>query len=641
MGYSEFSRRVQIAVAMAALAVGSATVAQAAECPDFSDAAQIAEEQFDDLVATRAIMVDTSPYIREGEDATRAYLSVPSSPNDKGKRGLVFYVSTDLGVCLYYRASDGDARSFRLGIEFESLQGLIDETLGAVSDGASPVERRARLRGQEDPEGQSRSATSLIVEERREPNATTLMRRLSDVLFPEELREEIEALSSLTIVPAANIGIVPFAALDPTGDGKPLIATTMINIEAALRDVLSGRIYGIGQGIDPQAIAGDPDAMGDEEWIFPRLPGAAREAMAIAQRFGTTALIGSDATIEEVSPKMATAEYIHIAAHGFSSAHDPIDGSFLALSDGRLTARDIQSMEFMKSPLVVLSACQTGLGGRLEAGIIGLARAFLFAGSSSVLASLWNVDDEATSWIMVRFVENLESQPPAEALRLAQQAARQKWPDPNIWAAFVVFGSRTVSLASAAAIPQDQHLPVEAAFFLESEGAGREKLDLSLRTPVAPGQAIYVNAVNRSDRPVDAHFTYVDANGDTTAVGGFRMLPGEAVNEGLVEFTDSTVGREKLVATFVEADPSPIVADSSELAGLSPLSKVLTMVGAEAIGGLIPTRGITPLTNFGPTPDDGLVQAPRISGTTREDGGNGGLVRRAIGVVSVNVRSKP
>lgn len=123
-----------------------------------------------------------------------------------------------------------------------------------------------------------------------------------------------------------------------------------------------------------------------------------------------------------------------------------MDNSFLALTGGRLTARRIQDLYLERMPIVVLSACQSALGGPLEAGIIGVARSFMIAGAINVVASLWNVEDEATSWIMTRFARLLASSPPGDALRRAQIEARERWPSPRVWAAFIAYGPRIVTL---------------------------------------------------------------------------------------------------------------------------------------------------------------------------------------------------
>jgi CHAT domain-containing protein len=147
-------------------------------------------------------------------------------------------------------------------------------------------------------------------------------------------------------------------------------------------------------------------------------------------------------TKREVLQRAANADLLYFAAHGYSDASNPLDGSFLMLGDGRLTAREVQSQTFTKHPLVVLSACQTGEGKIIQAGVIGLARAFQIAGASNTVMSLWTISDEATATLMGYFVDALKTKEPAEALREAMLKLKATQPDPFGWAAFNVFGNR-------------------------------------------------------------------------------------------------------------------------------------------------------------------------------------------------------
>src|SRR5204863_4673319 len=110
--------------------------------------------------------------------------------------------------------------------------------------------------------------------------------------------------------------------------------------------------------------------------------------------------------------------------------------------------------------LVVLSACRTALGKEVRGeGLIGLTRGFMYAGASSVVSSLWEVDDEATSELMKRFYSNMlqGGQTPAEALRAAQNSIRQEpqWRSPYFWAAFTLQGEyrQVIRPTTAGAVP--------------------------------------------------------------------------------------------------------------------------------------------------------------------------------------------
>jgi len=101
----------------------------------------------------------------------------------------------------------------------------------------------------------------------------------------------------------------------------------------------------------------------------------------------------------------------------------------------------------LRSELVVLSACQTGLGREISGeGIVGLSRAFLYAGSRSVLVSLWRVEDRSTADLMVNFYQYIaQGFPFPEALSRAKQDLRTgqggRFAHPFYWAPFILFGS--------------------------------------------------------------------------------------------------------------------------------------------------------------------------------------------------------
>jgi CHAT domain-containing protein len=110
--------------------------------------------------------------------------------------------------------------------------------------------------------------------------------------------------------------------------------------------------------------------------------------------------------------------------------------------DGRLETHEVFNLDLPQTDLVVLSACETHLG-ELSSGdeLVGLERAFLRAGSPSLLTTLWPVDDEATAELMEQFYTHLRAGvPKAEALRLAQMETRKEHPEPYYWAGFVLVG---------------------------------------------------------------------------------------------------------------------------------------------------------------------------------------------------------
>lgn len=545
-----------------------------------------------------------------------SYLHYPSTPRASGRNGLLFYHREGEAVCGYLwrggvpadgsaeeRAGQADAPlSFRLPVESPAgLAGLIEEARLALAAGGATAMRAPRLR---DPsvEGVSRGATPLQMQPTPAERLGRVTARLSQVLFAG-IGHLVEDLDSLSIVPALNIGTVPFAALDPDGDGVPLAASVAINIEASLGDVLDGNVFVVRPHYRPQTIAGDPDASGDPDWIFPRLPGAAAEARSAAVRFGTEPVLGDDATIAEVTGRLASSAYIHIAAHGLSDPQDPIDGSFLALSDGRLTARHIQAMRLGRSPIVVLSACQTGLGGALDAGIIGLARAFMLAGASSVVSSLWNVDDQATAWIMERFLLHLDANPPAAALRLAQDEARTRWPHPSVWASFVLFGGRSVVLER----PPERSVfagdEVSISFRLRREGAFEAGSHGALA--FRPGDEVHATVVNDTASPLTVDFVYLAARDENFLAATTRLGPASSADVPLVRMDGGAGGRSAILTLVRHADPRERPGDIDGLIEGAPgLLMLRNLVEPSSMPALFP-EGVHPLGGFG-APEPGV-----------------------------------
>lgn len=108
--------------------------------------------------------------------------------------------------------------------------------------------------------------------------------------------------------------------------------------------------------------------------------------------------------------------------------------------DGLLTAEEIMQLDLSETKLVVLSACNSGVGDvNIFGEILGLQRAFKMAGVETVMMSLWKVPDESTAMLMTRFYENLlNGDSPRESLKVAMQKVREVFPDPYYWGAFVI-----------------------------------------------------------------------------------------------------------------------------------------------------------------------------------------------------------
>ena len=165
----------------------------------------------------------------------------------------------------------------------------------------------------------------------------------------------------------------------------------------------------------------------------------------VANRYRTDPLLGEQATEDAVRARAGTSDLLYFATHGRADAKDPLDEGFIALAKGNdgnglWTAREVQDQHLERAKLVVLSACQTGLGKTHDFGVIGLARAFQLAGVPRVVMSLWSVPDYGTYALMDHFTVHLQSEPPAQALREAIQDVRKMGFGPATWAAFSIFG---------------------------------------------------------------------------------------------------------------------------------------------------------------------------------------------------------
>lgn len=189
---------------------------------------------------------------------------------------------------------------------------------------------------------------------------------------------------------------------------------------------------------------------------IPRLRGSQDEADAImeAAPWGSgLKFLGFEASrARAMRSDISSYRIVHFATHGLlNNEHPELSGVVLSLFDengraqeGFLRLHDIYNLEFPVE-LVVLSACNTGLGKDVKGeGLIGLTRGFMYAGASSVVASLWKVDDEATAELMRLFYGHMlgDGLSPAAALRKAQMTMSQqkRWESPYFWAGFVIQG---------------------------------------------------------------------------------------------------------------------------------------------------------------------------------------------------------
>jgi len=172
---------------------------------------------------------------------------------------------------------------------------------------------------------------------------------------------------------------------------------------------------------------------------------AEREAREIGNIYPQSDVyLRKDASRTRAGKTLAGYGVIHFASHGEFSENNPLESSIMLsgedIESGRLTTEEIFTLNIDAS-LVVLSACETAIG-KINTGdeIIGLTRAFIYAGAPSVVTSLWRVNDKATYLLMSSFYKNLKTMGKAEALRSAQRSVMKDYQHPFYWGAFILNG---------------------------------------------------------------------------------------------------------------------------------------------------------------------------------------------------------
>lgn len=249
----------------------------------------------------------------------------------------------------------------------------------------------------------------------------------------------------LIVVPHQHLHYVPFSALS---DGEGYLSE---RFELAILPSASSLRF-IQQNASAPDSRTPPSVFGNPTSDVPELPSlehASQEAEAVAGLLRVSAYLGNKATEAQLRLASAGAKVVHLAAHGGYNAANPLYSTiYLAPGDGqdgRLETHEVYGLDLKGNDLVVLSACETNIGD-LSAGdeVVGLTRAFFFAGAPTVVASLWCVDDAATGALMTAFYRHWlqDGMSKAQALQAAQADVRSdpRWASPFYWAGFVLNG---------------------------------------------------------------------------------------------------------------------------------------------------------------------------------------------------------
>ena len=302
--------------------------------------------------------------------------------------------------------------------------------------------------------------------------------------------DELRGRKRIVVMADGILQTIPFAALSLSADGvaRPLTADFEIAAAPSFATIASIRENRDRRPADRDktlAVFADPVFQRDDERLvrprtissdradlsvhatvdaarrevglsrLGRLPFSAFEASKISSFASGRSFVATGVRASRESflnGEFGSYRILHFATHGFiNEEHPELSGIVLSLYDddrraqnGFLRAIDIYSMK-LNNELVVLSACQTALGRDVTGeGIVGLSRAFLYAGSKSVVSSLWKIDDAASAEFMSRFYSAMlvDGKRPAVALQTAQNGMRAipRYNDPRFWAGFTLNG---------------------------------------------------------------------------------------------------------------------------------------------------------------------------------------------------------
>jgi CHAT domain-containing protein len=205
-----------------------------------------------------------------------------------------------------------------------------------------------------------------------------------------------------------------------------------------------------------QLVEAVEDTGAGEGLYVPRLVGSRKEAeeiVAMAPAVESKLALDFDASrVLATSSELSQYRYVHFSTHGFlNSVHPELSGIVFSLvnergeaQDGFLRAHEVFNLK-LPAELVVLSACQTGIGKEVKGeGLVSLTRGFMYAGAPRVVVSLWSVSEMGTTELMVRFYREMlkEGKTPAAALRAAQISLmkEKRWASPFYWAPFTLQG---------------------------------------------------------------------------------------------------------------------------------------------------------------------------------------------------------
>ena len=321
---------------------------------------------------------------------------------------------------------------------------------------------------------------NLILQERDDPSARFAREEAGRRLFQRLVAPAAAAISGgkrILICPDGPLHLLPFGALSSgeASEGRRVFLAEWrplhVAISVSMARELARRRGSIEAPASMLAAFGDPRpgsspqtrgsegayrSVAQRAQTLPAIPSSRQEVDSVALIFGDHAekFVGPSATEERVTASATRARFLHLACHAVLDSRFPLDSALVLAppevehpgsENGLLQAWEIYERLRMNADLVTLSACETALGKESGGeGLVGLVRAFQFAGARSVLASLWSISDRSTPALMAEFYRGIKARLPMdEALRRAQTASIRnsgRAAAPYFWSAFELQG---------------------------------------------------------------------------------------------------------------------------------------------------------------------------------------------------------
>lgn len=261
----------------------------------------------------------------------------------------------------------------------------------------------------------------------------------SQIFLP--LEPYLENKKFTVIIPHSSLCYLPFQTL--CREGHYLVEEYIFSYAPSINTYFFSLARG---GTEPKTFIGFGNPAFSNQSL-PPLPASELEVKEIAKLFERKEIyLGKEATEAQLYQKAAGFDVVHLSTHAVADETRPLLSS-IALAEDQMHDGVVLASEVFSLPLsaqcVVLSACQTALGKYSPTeGLVGFTRSFFYAGTPTLIASLWSVFDRSTMELFVAFYQHwLAGQSKAEAMQKAQKELAQRYPHPVFWAGFVIQGS--------------------------------------------------------------------------------------------------------------------------------------------------------------------------------------------------------